>query len=302
MPHLNISVRRQHAIDVETGDRCRNSIVSDASSQDCSNSTTGFNQENDDRLGAPDLLSSLTGFGGSAVNKTSQAGSFLTGGLRPDAKAELDEKEEISQTGSIQEDDDRLGAPDLLSSLTGFGGSAVNKTSQAGSFLTGGLRPDALAHPTEQAGTCTKQTNPLADFRAAKLTCKDAYHSSRDYISNTKERSATKTNTIGEGGNTTQGIPESQAANDLPTKASEKKTSLKFGGNTTRGSPASQVTDDPFTEQSEPKTNAIGECFNTARGSSDVIQSVSTTPFPCSGSLLFCPLPPRESWRPEKHH
>ena len=58
--------------------------------------------------------SSLTGFGGSAVNKTSQAGSFLTGGLRPDAKAELDEKEEISQTGSIQEDDDRHGAPELL--------------------------------------------------------------------------------------------------------------------------------------------------------------------------------------------
>jgi hypothetical protein len=145
--------------------------------------------------------------------------------LRPDAKAELDEKEEISQTGSIQEDDDRHGAPELLEAFTSLGGSAVKKTSQADSFLTGELRPDALAHPTEQAGTCTKQTNPLADFRAVKLTCKGADHSSRDYISNTKERSAIKTNTIGEGGNTTQGIPESQAANDLPTKSSDKKTS-----------------------------------------------------------------------------
>ena len=128
-------------------------------------SQTGSNQEDDDRLGAPDLLSSLTGFGGSAVNKTSQAGSFLTGGLRPDAKAELDEKEEISQTGSNQEDDDRLGAPDLLSSLTGFGGSAVNKTSQAGSFLTGGLRPDAKAELDEKEEISQTGSNQEDDDR-----------------------------------------------------------------------------------------------------------------------------------------
>ena len=119
-------------------------------------STTGFNQENDDRLGAPDLLNSLTGFGGKAVNKTSQAGSFLTGGLRPDANAELDEMEEVSTTGFNQENDDRLGAPDLLDSLTGFGGKAVNKTSQAGSFLMGGLRPDANAEldEIEEVSSC----------------------------------------------------------------------------------------------------------------------------------------------------
>ena len=113
-------------------------------------SQTGSIQEDDDRHGAPELLEAFTGLGGSAVEKTSQAGSFLTGGLRPDAKAELDEKEEISQTGSIQEDDDRLGAPELLEALTGLGGSAVNKTSQAGSFLTGGLRPDAKAELDEK--------------------------------------------------------------------------------------------------------------------------------------------------------
>ena len=228
-----------------------------------------------------------------------------------------EEKAGICQPELRPEEEDQLGALQVLNSFTGFEGTEINKTSETGSYLTGELRSDAHAHPTEQAGKCTKQTNPLADFRAVKLTCKGTDHSSRDYISNTKERSAIKTNTIGEGGNTTQGSPASQATNDLPTKASEKKTSLKFGGNTTRGGPASQVADDPFTDQSEPKTNTIGEGGNTTRSSSasraahdpplqlsaflpsyNVIQSVSTTPFSCSGSLLYvvCPFPPRQSW------
>ena len=92
-------------------------------------SQTGSNQEDDDRHGAPELLEAFNSLGGSAVEKTSQADSFLTGGLRSDAKAELDEKEEISHTGSIQEDDDRHGAPELVEAFNGLGGSAVEKTS-----------------------------------------------------------------------------------------------------------------------------------------------------------------------------
>ena len=113
-------------------------------------SHTGSIQEDDDRHGAPELLEAFNGLGGSAVEKTSQADSFLTGGLRSDAKAELDEKEEISHTGSIQEDDDRHGAPELLEAFNGLGGSAVEKTSQADSFLTGGLRSDAKAELDEK--------------------------------------------------------------------------------------------------------------------------------------------------------
>ena len=159
----------------------------------------------------------------------------------------------------------------MRKALTGLGGMAVKpKSSRAGSTLTKGLLPDAHAHPAEWAGTCNKQQNLLADFRAEKLTSKDSSHSPSDYdILQAKEQSEPKTNPLGNGGNTTQGNSASQVANDPPTELSEPKTNpLGNGGNTTRGNSVSQVSDDPLTKLSEPKTNPLDNGESTTLGDS----------------------------------
>ena len=101
------------------------------------------------------MLKALTGLGGMAINETSEADSYFTGELRPGATVDSEDNERICTPELGQEEDDRLGASEMLKALTGLGGMAINETSEADSYPTGELRPGATVDSEDNERICT---------------------------------------------------------------------------------------------------------------------------------------------------
>ena len=106
--------------------------------------TPELGQEEDDRLGASEMLKTFTSLGGMAINKTPETGSYFTGELASGATADSGETERACTPELGQEEDGRLGASEMLKTFMSLGGMAINRTPEADSHPTGELRPDAI--------------------------------------------------------------------------------------------------------------------------------------------------------------
>ena len=85
--------------------------------------------EEEDQLGESQVLNSFTGFEGTEIKKTSETGLYLTGKLASGATMDPEEKARICQPELRPEEEDQLGALQVLNSFTGFEGTEINKTS-----------------------------------------------------------------------------------------------------------------------------------------------------------------------------